>query len=187
LPNNFLLYVGSIIERKNLLSLCKAIKLLENKLDIPLLVIGHGGSYKQQVHHYIAENNLRDRIVFLSDDPKLQSLESFRSALDFPAIYQQAVCLIYPSIFEGFGIPVLEALSSGLPVITSNLSCLPEAGGDAAYYVDPFSINELSKAILEVATNNLLRKNMKEKGLRHAEKFTQKKCADSVMRTYLSF
>jgi glycosyltransferase involved in cell wall biosynthesis len=95
------------------------------------------------------------------------------------------LCMIYPSVFEGFGIPVLEALCSRLPVITSNVSCMPETGGDAALYVDPYSIREIAHAMVEVSINDALRRQMKEKGWQHAQKFTPQKCAADVMQVYL--
>lgn len=184
LPDQFLLYVGSVIERKNLLLICKALHQLKEKIQIPLLVIGNGGAYKKQVKEYIAANGLEKQIRFLSDESAIHSLPSYQSATDFPAIYQQALCMIYPSIFEGFGIPVLEALWSKIPVITSNISCLPETGGDAAFYVDPYSADEMAAAILQVVHDTTLRETMINKGWQHAQHFTQKKCAEGVMNVY---
>jgi glycosyltransferase involved in cell wall biosynthesis len=184
LPEQFLLYVGSIIERKNLLNICKALHQLKGKVDIPLIVIGDGGKYKQQVQQFVAEMGLNHQVRFLSDDPSVKSLPSYQSANDFPAIYQQALCMIYPSIFEGFGIPVLEALWSKVPVITSNISCLPETGGDAAFYVDPYNVDEMAEAILRVSCDHALQQMMINKGWRHAQNFTLKKCAAAVMDVY---
>lgn len=184
LPDRFFLYVGSIIERKNLLHICKALRTLQPALDIPLVVIGDGGKYKQQVKTYVQEAGLQKQVIFLSEHPAAQQ-PAFRSAADFPAIYQQALCMVYPSVFEGFGIPVLEALWSGLPVITSNVSCLPEAGGAAALYVNPLDVNDLANALQQVAVNSELRASMIEKGFAHAAQFTQQKCAEAVMQTYL--
>lgn len=181
LPSEFFLYVGSIIERKNLLLICKALKLLNSKINIPLVVIGDGGEYKNQVQQYIANNGLNKNVFFLSEN--FQN-ESFRNATDFPAIYQQAVAMIYPSIFEGFGIPVLEALCSKLPVITSNVSCMPETGGNAALYVNPYNEAELADAMEEIYINSSLRNLMIEKGVLHANNFTQQKCATEVFKVY---
>lgn len=186
LPDQFLLYVGSVIDRKNLLQICKALQLLSPKFSLPLIVIGDGSTYKKEVQQYIYENKLESQVRFLSDDPKISRLKSYQSAIDFPAIYQQATCLIYPSIFEGFGIPVLEALWSRIPVITSNVSCLPETGGDAAFYIDPFNTDEMANAILQVSNNETLRKSMVEKGWHHAQQFTEKKSAEGVMNVYTS-
>jgi len=152
--------------------------------SIPLVVIGDGGAYKQKVKLYIDENNLQDKVIFLSEKPEAIAAAAFQSAADFPAIYQMATAMIYPSIFEGFGIPVLEALCSRLPVITSNTSCLPETAGDAALYVNPDDEKEMAAAMFAIANDALLRKNLIEKGIVQAEKFTVEKCAAAVMNVY---
>lgn len=185
LPERYFLYVGSIIERKNLLAICKAMHLLKGALDIPLVVIGgDDGRYAQQVKNYIQQNGLGGKVIFLNDDEEIYKLPGFKSSSDFPAIYQQAECMIYPSIFEGFGIPVLEALCSRIPVITSNISCLPEAGGEGAWYVNPLDEQQMAYAMLEVIQNTELKNNKIEKGWQHAQRFTAQKCADAVMQVY---
>lgn len=184
LPDKFFLYVGSVIERKNLLNICKAIFLLRNELQIPLVVIGDGSGYMQVVKDYVKQQGIGESIIFLSQDPLTKDQEGFKTAADFPAIYQQAIAMIYPSFFEGFGIPVLEALYSRLPVVTSNLSCLPEAGGDAALYVNPHEAIEIAEAMRRIYHDELLAAEMKEKGWQHAKKFTPGKCAASVMDVY---
>jgi glycosyltransferase involved in cell wall biosynthesis len=186
LPEQYFLYVGSIIERKNLLNICKAVFLLRSEMNIPIVVIGDGGKYKQQVKDYIKQNGLESKIIFLSENPSAKSSPSFQSAIDFPAIYQSAIAMIYPSFFEGFGIPVLEALSGRLPVITSNVSCLPEAGGDAAYYVNPASVEEIAAGMKKIYSDKVFAATMIEKGSQHAQKFTPHKSAESVMNVYKS-
>jgi glycosyltransferase involved in cell wall biosynthesis len=181
LPEKFFLNVGSIIERKNLLTICKGLKIVKEKLPYPLVVIGDGGKYKEQVKEYIKQNNLVNDVIFLSEK---FSNQSFKSAKDFPAIYQLAIAMIYPSTFEGFGIPVLEALWSNIPVITSNVSCMPETGGNAAFYVNPLNEDEMANAMYQVATDEQLRKDMIAKGWQHAQYFTQQKCAAAVMKVY---
>jgi len=186
LPDQFFLYVGSIAERKNLLNILKALFLLRNELDIPLVVIGDGFKYKQQVKDFVMQNGLKDKVIFLSENEKARSSKAFRSATVFPAIYQSAIAMIYPSFFEGFGIPVLEALWSRLPVITSNVSCLPEAGGDGACYVNPASTEEIAGAMKKIYYDKEFANTLKEKGWLHAQSFNQKKCADAVMNVYKS-
>jgi glycosyltransferase involved in cell wall biosynthesis len=190
LPDKFFLYVGSIIERKNLLTICKAIHAIKSNtnqsfsnIKIPLVVIGDGGAYKQLVKDYVKENNLLNDIIFLSEHLAAKEYP-FKSAADFPAIYQKAIAMIYPSTFEGFGIPVLEALWSNIPVITSNVSCMPETGGNAACYVSPFDVDEMANAMHEIATNEIRRNQMITKGKKHAQQFTQQKCAEAVMQVY---
>ena len=184
LPEQFFLYVGSIIERKNLLNICKAIFLLRSEMNIPLVVIGGGGKYKQVVKDYIKQNGLENSIIFLSENLSAKSSQSFKSAIDFPAIYQSAIAMIYPSFFEGFGIPVLEALWSRLPVITSDASSLPEAGGDGTYYVSPHSAQEIAAAMKKIYSDKEFAAKMIEKGWQHAQNFTQQKCATAVMDVY---
>lgn len=177
LPGRFFLYVGSIIERKNLMNICRAMKQVKDQINVPLVVIGEGKSYKQKLKQFIGENKLESNIVFLSG---AQSPVKD----DLAAIYQMAIALVYPSFYEGFGLPVLEALWSRTPVITSGVSCLPEAGGEAAYYVNPASSEEIAKAMLTLFSDEALRKNMIEKGWQHAQNFSLDKCAASVMNVY---
>ena len=177
LPETFYLTVGSIIERKNLLSLCKGLSLKND--PAPLVVIGDGGKYKEIVKRYLLENKLENKVIFLSEAMVKPEF------IDFPAIYQSAIAMIYPSTFEGFGIPVLEALFSGLPVITSNVSSLPEAGGNAAMYIDPHSPEHISQA-MTLVTNSDVRNKMIDNGLVHAQNFKASICAASVMKVYQS-
>lgn len=183
LPQEYVLYVGSIIERKNLLNICKALKRLGKKIDIPLVVVGTGKDYAQKVRRFINENDMARSVIFLSD--KLDGNPD-KKDYDLPGIYQLASLFIYPSVFEGFGIPVLEALYSKTPVITSNVSCLPEAGGDAAKYIDPTNIDEMAEAVYTVLNSEQLKHSMVQKGLDHAEKFSPKKTSSSVMDVYKS-
>lgn len=149
------------------------------------MIIGEGGSYKQQVKKFISMNNLNGQIIFLSETEVAKNSRAYQSAADFPAIYQLSAGLIYPSVFEGFGIPVLEALWSKVPVITSNISCLPETGGNAAYYVNPISPAEIADGMIKLATDKTLVKEMREKGWQHAQNFTPRKCTADVMQVYL--
>jgi glycosyltransferase involved in cell wall biosynthesis len=184
LPAKFFLHVGSIIERKNLLNICKAVFILRNELEMPLVVIGDGGKYKQRVKDFVKQNKLEKKIIFLSESTSAKSSKSFQSGADFPAIYQSAIAMIYPSLFEGFGIPVLESLWSKLPIITSNTSSLPEVGGGAACYVNPQRADEIAEGIKKVYLDQEFSKNLKEKGWKQAQKFTQQKCAEAVMNVY---
>jgi glycosyltransferase involved in cell wall biosynthesis len=184
LPPQFFLYVGSVIERKNLMNICKALHHLSDKQRLPLVVIGDGGSYKQQVKDFLRQQGMESAVLFLSEQTAAKQSPSFVNGSDFPAIYQSAAALLYASFFEGFGIPVLEALWSRLPVITSNLSCMPETGGDAAWYVDPadpYTIAQAMAAILE-QTDRVA--ELVQKGLVHAQQFNAQACANAVMQVY---
>ncbi|RYE17777.1 MAG: glycosyltransferase family 1 protein [Sphingobacteriales bacterium] len=186
LPDQFFLSVGSIIERKNLLTTCKAFNLLKDKMDVPLYIIGKGGAYEAKVRSYIQQNGLQDRVHFFEDEEEIKNDTDYKSSKDFPAIYQQALGTLYPSIFEGFGIPVVEALWSGSPVITSNTSCLPETGGDAAILVNPMSEQEIADALYKIATDATLRQGMIEKGYQHAQLFQSNRVARHMMQIYES-
>jgi glycosyltransferase involved in cell wall biosynthesis len=185
LPERFFLYVGSVIERKNLLNICKAIFLLRNEMDIPLVVIGKGGKYEQLVKDYIRQQDLDRKIIFLSgkDAPKNKALIA---TTELVAIYQSAIAMVYPSFFEGFGAPVLEALWSRLPVITSNVSCLPEIGGSGAYYVDPSSAADIANGMKKIYNDNVLANILRDNGWKQAQLFTPEKYAASVMELYKS-
>ncbi len=186
LPPKFFLYVGSIIERKNLLNICKAVFILRNESAEPLVVVGDGGKYKQQVKDFIKQNDLERRIIFLSERPSAISSKSFQNGEDLPAIFQSATALIYPSFFEGFGIPVLEALWSGVPVITSNVSSLPEVGGNAVYYVNPQSAEEIAAGMKKICNDQQFAGTLREQGFVQAKKFSQQNCAEAVMNVYNS-
>lgn len=186
LPDRFFLYVGSLIERKNLLRVIEAMPLISRDTDIPLVVIGTGGSYERLVRRKVVELGLAERVIFLSRQPAAVASTSFQNAADFPAIYQMATAMIYPSVFEGFGIPVLEALASELPVITSNVSCLPEAGGPGSLLVDPFSVDSIAEAMRLVIRDTDRVSKMKQLGIQHAATFRPDATARRVMDLYES-
>ena len=94
--------------------------------------------------------------------------------------------MVYPSIFEGFGIPILEALFSKVPVITSKDGCFKEAGGNTSKYINPLSIGEMKEAILEIGNSKKIQKKMKEQGYIYAQKFSDKKISDNLMQVYTS-
>ena len=185
LPDKYFLFVSSIAPRKNLISICKAMGMLKHSLQIPLVVIGNGKKEKQEAKDFMANNGIAEKLILLNELPQSKDI-SFTTAADFPAIYQQALALIYPSLFEGFGAPLLEALWSRLPVISSNASCLPEVGGDAVLYFSPNDISLLATHMKDVAENPSLKDFLKEKGFTQAQKFTTENYAQSMMNVYES-
>jgi glycosyltransferase involved in cell wall biosynthesis len=185
LPGQFFLSVGTIIDRKNLLNVCKALFLLREELELPLVVIGSGsGKYYQGVKDFLLQQGLTNKVIFLSETTGAKNDPTYLSTEDLTVIYQLALAMIYPSFYEGFGLPVLEALWSRLPVITSGQSCLPEVGGNAAYYVNPQSAEEIAAAMKEIYTNSELRESMKEKGRLQAGHFSPAVYVKSVMEVY---
>ena len=171
LPEKFILNVGTIEERKNLLTILKSIKELPKQ---HLVVIGKGKEYKNKCLQYIREHNLQDRVSFLS------GIESEEMA----AIYQKSEIMIYPSVFEGFGIPILEALFSKTPVITSQGGCFSETGGEHSIYINPLSVSEMTSAITKITTDTNVRNTMIEKGYNYAQNFTDKKVAQNLIDIY---
>ncbi len=101
-------------------------------------------------------------------------------------LYQSASVLLYASVYEGFGIPILDAFSSNLPVITSNISSMPEVAGDAAIYVDPFKVEDIEEKLNLIMEDNTLRESMIKKGLRRVKEFSWEKCAEQTVRVYKS-
>lgn len=183
LPKEFFLHVGTIIERKNLLNICKAMMLLGREINIPLVVVGKGTVYKEKVKDFIAKNDLQDKIIFLSDAIKTQG-KNFIDTQDFPALYQMSTAMIYPSYYEGFGLPIIEAMAGGVPVVTSNTSCMPEIGGDAAYYVNPNSPEEMAAGLKKVYDDPVYADMLFKKGIENANRFTPEKYVHKVMSMY---
>lgn len=175
LPSEYFFYVGSIIERKNLLGIIQAMEMLPADLQLPLVVIGEGKAYKQKVLSYIAEKKLTDKVIFIKADFD-----------DMPALYQHAKIFLYPSYYEGFGIPVLEALFSRTPVITSNVSSLPEAGGEDTYLVDPTQPEQIAIGIQKILTDDVFRHQMIGKGYAYAQQFRGEPLAEQLMDLYES-
>ncbi len=170
LPNQFVLNVGTIETRKNLLSAVKAIK----NIDTVLVVVGGKTPYYQDVKEYIEAEKMQDKVLFLRD-VALQELV---------AVYQMAHVFVYPSIFEGFGIPIIEALYSKTPVITSTGGCFSEAGGPHSIYINPLDVKELERKIIEVLTDLELRNTMMDRGYEFVQKFNDKVIAEEIMNVY---
>lgn len=171
LSAGYLLYVGTVEKRKNLLNIVKALH--TGKIPENLVVIGRQTRYADTVKKYIATHQLKN-IRFLENVP----------SQDLPSLYQMASLFIYPSVFEGFGIPILEALYSRIPVITTSGGCFSEAGGKHSIYIDPGNIDQLSDSIKEVLNNNELRLNMIIKGYDHALRFNDRNIAQNILNIY---
>lgn len=172
LPEKFILNVGTIEQRKNILSVIKAI---EGK-NIPLVIIGKKTNYFDEIEAFIKEKDMNSQVVFIKKIP-------FE---DLASIYQLATIFVYPSIFEGFGIPIIEALYSKTPVITSTGSCFSEAGGPNSIYVEPNNFLELRKSIENLWNNDFLQKEMIEKGYQFVQKFNDENIALDWINTYKS-
>jgi glycosyltransferase involved in cell wall biosynthesis len=173
LPDEYLLYVGTIEERKNLFVIIEAMQKLGRKCP-PLVVVGKKKPYFNFILNFIKRHKMTEKVIFLQD--------VFYDQL--PAIYQQASILIYPSKFEGFGIPMIEALYSGIPAIGATGSCLEEAGGPSSAYITPEDSDQLTELIPEILSNQNLRDEMITGGYLHLINFEEKKIAQDLQNVY---
>jgi glycosyltransferase involved in cell wall biosynthesis len=179
LPNKFALYVGDITWNKNLVRLVQAIQ----KLEIPLIMVGKA----------ITETNFdrenpwnKDRLAFeklTHDDKKIIKL-GFLPTEDVVRLYNSATVFVMPSLYEGFGLPVIEAMQCGCPVVTTSSGSLQEVAGDAAIYVDGYRVSSIMEGIKKVFFNENLQMNMSEKSLIQAKKFTWEQTAKETIRVY---
>lgn len=167
LPKKFLLFVGSIEPRKNLLTLLKAYNLLTNeeKGELPLILVGFKGWKNREIMQEIEKN--RDFIRYLG----------FVSDSELAYIYNLATIFIYPSLYEGFGLPPLEAMACGTPVIVSSVASLPEVCGDAAIYIEPTDHIDIKNKILVIAKDEKLREELSQKSKAQAALFSWEKSA----------
>lgn len=174
LPDSFLLNVGAIEKRKNQALIIKA--MVEQKIDLPLVIVGRPTSYMDELTVFVKKMGLESKVIFLTNVP----------ALDLPVLYQLSSLFIYPSLFEGFGIPILEALHSGVPVIASTGSCMEETGGRASLYIDPQDPEALGVAINKLLNDTEMRNNMIVSGKEHACQFSDEAIAKSLFSIYES-
>jgi len=172
LPDRFVLNVGTIERRKNALTLIKAMESIPE--DIHLVLVGKKTEYTGEIIEYASSKGLSGRLTFIHDV----------DFSDLPAIYHMASVFAYPSRYEGFGIPVLESLCCGTPVIAATGSCLEEAGGPDSIYVDPDDAAGFAGEIIRVLTEEGLGKRMAEKGLVYAQRFTDERIAGDLMNFY---
>ena len=172
ISKDFVLFVGTIQPRKNISRLIDAFsQVIKKHKDIQLIVIGKKGWLYEPILKKPSELGISQSVKFLD----------FVSDDELPIFYKNAVCYTLPSLYEGFGLPVLEAMQYGCPVITSNVSSLPEAGGDAALYINPKDVADIAKKITELVENTDLRKKLIEKGYTHVKKFSLKNTAEKTL------
>jgi glycosyltransferase involved in cell wall biosynthesis len=174
LPAEYLLSVGSIIPRKNLLGLVKGWARIVATRRPPLVVVGRGGDYCQEVKRWLAEARLESGVHFLEGVPMA----------DLPALYQNAMAVAYLSLYEGFGIPVLEAIASRVPVMTSSISSMPEAGGEAALLVNPERSEEIGAGLEDVLYSGSVRERLLAAGPAHLERFSRERLAADLLAEY---
>ncbi len=172
LPDKFILSVGTIEQRKNQLSILKA--LYSSGIENTVVFVGKLTLYSAELLKFITENKMESQVKFLNNI----------SRKDLAGLYQLAGLSIYISMFEGFGLPVIESMASGCPVITSNVSCLPETAGNAAVLCDPGNITVIGKKIKLLLGNDEYRNEMIEKGNERAKLFHPEKYSQNLISLY---
>ena len=170
---SYLLYVGNLLPHKNLLSLLDALAILRRRRRVRLIIRGDGQpAYARAVRERVETLGLGDLVSF----------QGYAAEGALRDLYAGAVCLVLPSLREGFGLPVLEAMACGTPVITSSSSSLPEVGGDAALRVDPHDAIDLADAMYRVLTDAHLREDLRERGLKWVRAFSWRRTAEQISR-----
>ncbi len=176
LPDKFALYFGSNKLHKNLVRLLEAWKIIIDKTAAPMKLIIAGaraGRYPQPLQK-VAELGMESSVQFLG--PIAEA--------DLPALYSGATLFIFPSLYEGFGLPVAEAMACGTAVACANSSSLPEIGGSAVHYFDPMNVREMAEVIGRYLENEPLRLEMARKGIKQAQKFSWQRAAESTLQIY---
>lgn len=179
LPDKYILYMGTLEPRKNIESIISAFSILisNDKIysdKIKLVIAGKKGWLYESIFNQVQKLALEDKVIFTD----------YIEEEDKPLIYHMADMFVFPSIYEGFGIPVVEAMASSVPVITSTSSSLPEVAGDAAILVEPKDIDSMAKAMNKILEDEELRKFMIEKGHAQAKKFNWESSAEKLVGIY---
>lgn len=176
LPGRYLLYAGSYEPRKNLRGVLAGYAgAVEAGIDLPLaMIVERESGYKPALREYVKTLNLAERLIFLNSLPQF----------DLRLVYSNAELFLFPSFYEGFGFPPLQAMMCGVPVIAARTSSLPEVLGDAACYVDPHQPEEITQAILELLTNRAVREQLATAGPAHAARYTWRHTAAETLAVY---
>ncbi|MDY7079456.1 MAG: glycosyltransferase family 1 protein [Chloroflexota bacterium] len=176
LPERLILYVGHLEPRKNLDRLVQAFVQLRDQdvINHHLVILGKPSFGFESMLDQVKRSDLTFQVVFTG----------YVEDEDMPAVYTLADVLAFPSLHEGFGIPVLEAMACGVPVITSNVSALPEIAGDAAILVDPYDVESIAGGIALVLSDENVRRQLIEKGLERVKRFSAEKSAAAIVETY---
>jgi glycosyltransferase involved in cell wall biosynthesis len=188
LPGPYLLYVGTLHPRKNLVRLVQAFALLLDSLssksaypisniqypvdNLQLVLAGQKGWLYDEILSQVRRLDLTGRVVLTGYVPEA----------DLPALLSGALAFVFPSLYEGFGFPVLEAMACGTPVICSDVSSLPEVAGDAALLMDPEDVEALAAAIQRLVSDEELRRDLVARGYRQVQRFSWRHCAEEVLQ-----
>ncbi|MEM9510325.1 MAG: glycosyltransferase family 1 protein [Cyanobacteria bacterium P01_E01_bin.35] len=173
--DQYLLYVGDMRFYKNLSRSLEAFDRLPIK-DCQFVITGKKDDFfYPEVERQVAQLSARDRIIFLDYVP----------TEDLPGLYSMAQSLVFPSLYEGFGLPVLEAMACGCPVITADATSIPEVGGDSVLYVNPYDVDSIAKAMSQILTQDDLREKLRQQGLKRSQFFSWDKTAHNVRNIFI--
>ncbi len=170
LPEKYILSVGTIEDRKNQMVILEAIK----DMNVHLVLVGRQKAYSEKLKAFISENQMSDRIHWIEQITNESLLQ----------VYKKAMAFVYPSFYEGFGIPILEAMAAGVPVIASQASSLPEVGGEAVLYFNPNHSIELKASLFDVLNDLKLKQSLILKGKNQVQLFSKDKMAQNLMAVY---
>src|SRR5262245_28866640 len=177
IDRDYILAVGSLQPRKNLVRLIRAyaeLRKQHHSFSHQLVIVGRKLWLADQIFEEVARQKWSKDVI----------LTDYVDDQDLPALYRSASLFVYPSLFEGFGLPPLEAMACGTPVITSNTSSLPEVTGDAAVLIDPYNDQELAQSIIRIINDRSLQAQLREKGISQARKFTWRTAAEQTLQIY---
>ncbi|MDW8273434.1 MAG: glycosyltransferase family 1 protein [Chitinophagales bacterium] len=175
LPDFFLLQPGTFLKRKNHLLTLQAIKMLQNEMpELCLVLTGGGGNYRNEVMNAIKKLGLTKKVMLLRNI----------SVEDMVSIYKMASAVVYPSLGEGFGLPILEAFASGVPVVVSNIEVFREIAEGAACFIDPHSVSELVSSINKILSDKGYRNTLVEKGFCKVKEYNPESLARSTQSLY---
>jgi glycosyltransferase involved in cell wall biosynthesis len=179
LPSEFILFLGNLAPKKNTLNVIKAYihYCKQHHSILPIVMLDYE---RERVAAILKEQNSLDCLGNFH-------FPGYISPLEMPLVYQNASLFLYPSLRESFGMPILESMASGTPVVTSNTSSMPEVAGNAAFYVDPFSYYDISRGITALLNNNTLRHQLIESGYQRAMKFNWGNVANEMIRIYTHY
>lgn len=171
LPEKYILYAGSLSPRKNIVRLLKAFSHIRNRIPHSLVLTGSKSWKDTSVFETMRRLNLSNRINQLC----------YVEHEDMPALYNLADVCVYPSLYEGFGLPILEAMQCGCPLVASNATSIPEVAGNAAILVDPYNVDAFAGAIYKVLTDDMVRKKLIKAGFEQAKKFSWERCGQIIL------
>jgi len=176
LPDDYILYMGSFKPKKNLLRLIEAFDSLPDllKQKYPLILAGKPGYQYNAVQELVIKKKLQNYVKFIGFVPDEEIVP----------LYNGATLFVFPSMHEGFGFPLLEALACGLPTVSSSAASMPEIAEEAALFADPLSVEEISQSILKILSDPLLRKKMSSQGIKQAHKFSWDRTVEQTVEVY---